>query len=182
MTAAARPEAPTQVELARAGDPAARRALVEELGPLVLGMCRRATADPDDAFQGVCERIFHALPRFDPHGSAKLSTWVATIAHRHLIDLSRRGRTRAQVLTLPRTAPPGPETELLHKDEAAQLDRAIGSLPPCTFGASIRSVASRRQRQHPPGRQDPSGDSCVGGVPRCRPSRKSCPAGPRLGA
>ena len=57
-------------------DPTDRRSLVEQLDPLVQSLCRRLAADPEDAAQGVWERVFGSISRFDPDGSAKLSTWV----------------------------------------------------------------------------------------------------------
>jgi RNA polymerase sigma-70 factor, ECF subfamily len=53
---------------------AARRSIVEEL--------------TQEAFM----RAFRSLPRFDPHGPAKLSTWLLTIATRTAIDELRRPR------------------------------------------------------------------------------------------
>lgn len=120
-----------EVAEACGGDPHARRAVVERLGPMVLGLCRRLADDPEDAFQGVWERVFRALPRFEPQGSARLSTWVMTITHRHLLDLGRRRRRRGIVLPLPSTLQADGDTEaaLLQRDDAARLDRALDQLP-----------------------------------------------------
>lgn len=119
------------VERAVRGDPAAREALVRGLGPLVLGLCRRLSPDPDDAFQAVWERVFRSLPRFDPAGPAKLSTWVATIAHRSLIDARRTRSRKGQVVPFS-SAPasdPSPEAQIHTAERKQALERALGTLP-----------------------------------------------------
>jgi RNA polymerase sigma-70 factor (ECF subfamily) len=87
---------PSDAILARAitGDPAARRAFVELLTPLVWSICRRMDPDPEDACQEIWEKVLRALPRFDPIGPASVKTWVARITHRHLVDRHRRRKVR----------------------------------------------------------------------------------------
>lgn len=54
------------------------------------------TDDPEDAYQEVWERVFRALPAFDREGSP-VGAWIATIAHRHLVDRWRRRQVRSEV-------------------------------------------------------------------------------------
>jgi RNA polymerase sigma-70 factor (ECF subfamily) len=107
------------------GDPVARRALVDRLGPLVWSLCRRLDPDPEDATQEVWEKVLRALPGFDPAGTASLSTWVATIAHRHLVDRHRRRVTRGVAVDPDEAAPPAAAP----RPEQARLESALGRLP-----------------------------------------------------
>ena len=63
-------------------------------GGLVWSLCARLSDEPEDAWQETWERVTRALPGWDPAGPARLSTWIATIAHRVLIDQHRRRRSR----------------------------------------------------------------------------------------
>ncbi len=114
-----------------AGDRAAREAIVRALGPLVLGLCRRLAPHPDDAFQRVWERVFRALHRFDPNGPAKLSTWVATIAHRELVDQRRRRTRQGHVVQLHDAPSPAAsvEADLVSHEQSTALQKAIDALP-----------------------------------------------------
>lgn len=89
-----------EVTLARAqrGDLRAKRALVERYQrPVVALVSRllRGQADPglvEDIAQETFLRVFRALPKFDRHGPARLSTWILTIASHRAIDELRRRR------------------------------------------------------------------------------------------
>jgi RNA polymerase sigma-70 factor (ECF subfamily) len=142
------------VERAAAGDLRARRALVEGYGPLVYSLCRRLDPSPDDAYQEIWEKAFRALGRFDPGGSARFSTWLTTLAHRHLIDRHRRRRTRGEVLSLEGLASeqPGAEAALSRRQREVQLERALQRLPiaqrrvvvlPHINGLSLETIASQ---------------------------------------
>lgn len=117
---------PSDAILSRAitGDPAARRAFVELLTPLVWSICRRMDPDPEDACQEIWEKVLRALPGFDPAGPASVSTWVATIANRHLVDRHRR-RTVRGVQVQPEELGTGGT----HRPEVARLERALADLP-----------------------------------------------------
>ncbi len=85
-----------QLTLERAckrGDRRALEAVLERHGPQVHRLVARMLAGrPDqveDVVQDVLVKVIGALPRFDPHGPAKLSTWILTIATRTCIDLLR---------------------------------------------------------------------------------------------
>lgn len=88
------------IALAASGDPDARALLVRVHGPLVWSLCRRLGPEPQDAYQEIWEKVFGALCRFDPEGSASVRTWIATIAHRHLVDRHRRRTVRGEVVEL----------------------------------------------------------------------------------
>lgn len=96
------PRAPEldEVTLARAqrGDLRAKRALVDRYQrPVVALLSRllRGQTDPalvEDIAQETFLRVFRALPTFDRHGPARLSTWILTIASHRAIDELRRRR------------------------------------------------------------------------------------------
>lgn len=124
---------PVEPDLAAAcrGDPAARAALVARHGALVWGLCRRLTPDPEDAFQEIWARALDALPRFDPAGPARFSTWLVTLTHRHLIDRHRRRKVRGEVLPLGEIAAPlpSPEAALDSRRREQRLEAALAHLP-----------------------------------------------------
>jgi len=119
------------VRRAARGEARARRALVERHGPMLYGICRRLAPDPEDCYQAIWEKIFRGLARFDPAGSAKLSTWMATIAHRHLIDRHRRRSVRGVVLPLDELSTDAPSAEALvgAREEHQRLEVALRRLP-----------------------------------------------------
>lgn len=77
---------------ARRGEDAACRLLVERYEARVFAllgrMCGRIRAE--DLAQETFLRVFRALPRFELGGTAKLSSWILTIATRLAIDELRR--------------------------------------------------------------------------------------------
>ena len=89
-----------EVTLARAqrGDLRAKRALVERSQRPVAALVSRllrGQSDPglvEDIAQETFLRVFRALPTFDRHGPARLSTWILTIASHRAIDELRRRR------------------------------------------------------------------------------------------
>lgn len=117
---------PPDAIVARAieGDPEARRSFVERLAPLVWSICRRMDPDPEDACQEIWEKVLRALPGFDPGGTASVSTWVATIANRHLVDRHRRRAVRG-VQVPPEDLGVGGT----HRPEVARLEGALAALP-----------------------------------------------------
>jgi RNA polymerase sigma-70 factor, ECF subfamily len=120
----------TTIERAIAGDRDARADLVLRYGPLVYSICRRLAPDPDDCYQEIWEKVFGAIGRFDPGGPATLSTWIATIAQRHLIDRHRRKKVRGIVLPLheitDETA--GPYQLASESERRVRLEKALGKL------------------------------------------------------
>ncbi|MFT4627581.1 MAG: RNA polymerase sigma-70 factor (ECF subfamily) [Myxococcota bacterium] len=127
------PPAASTDELARAasGDPSARTALVRAHGPLVWALCRRLAREPDDAYQAIWEKVFRALPRFDPGGPASLRTWIAVVARRHLTDRHRRNAVRGEVVSIEALPPVEPvaEAHAALRQRQARLELALQRLP-----------------------------------------------------
>lgn len=128
---------------ARRGDPGARRELVLVYQDRVFHLLRRMLEPSglgswiEDLAQEVFLRAFAALDRFDPAGSAQLSTWLLTIATRRAIDLLRT-RSRRAVVSFEGAA----EALACGTNEASSLTtlavvRAVGELSPTLRGAFI---------------------------------------------
>lgn len=113
------------------GDAEARAALVARHGGLIWSLCARLAADPEDAWQEIWEKALRALPRFDPAGPARFSTWLATLAHRHLVDRHRRRRTRGEAVSVEQLAALGadPEQATAEGERSARLEAALARLP-----------------------------------------------------
>lgn len=79
-----------------AGDQTALADAYDQYGSFVFGLARRVTADPRAA-EDVTQEVFLALwerpDAYDP-GRASMRTWLATIAHRHAVDVVRREEAR----------------------------------------------------------------------------------------
>lgn len=108
-----------------AGDPLALRALLQHHGPLVWSICRRLAVDPEDSYQAIWEKAMRALPRFDPEGPASVGTWIASIAHRHLVDEHRRRMVRGVPAPVDDLVAPTSEED----PRLRRLDGALGALP-----------------------------------------------------
>lgn len=119
------------VPRAVSGEPAAVAALLERYGALVWGLCVASADDPDDCYQEIWEKALRALPRFDPSGPARLSTWLHRVAHHHLIDRHRRRTTRSVVEPLDAEPPIAPvvEEHLSRHQRARRLRTALARLP-----------------------------------------------------
>ncbi len=119
---------------ARSGDRTAIRALVRCYQGRVFRLaCRAAGNDAaEDVTQEAFIRVLRSLPRFDPKGAAKLSTWVLGIAARTAIDHHRRRRTRTNHLTaLPEPLDPEqPDVSLARAEIGARVAAAVGTLRP----------------------------------------------------
>lgn len=126
---AVRPEPDDRAPRAARGDESARASIVAELGPRVWGLCRRLSSEPEDAYQDVWGKVFAALHRFDPSGPATLSTWVVTIAHRHLVDLHRRRQVRGEVVELGELPAPSAGDAVEQAQRVERLELALGRLP-----------------------------------------------------
>jgi RNA polymerase sigma-70 factor (ECF subfamily) len=127
-----------EVTLARArrGDPSALSALVRHyqdpvhalVGRLLLG---RAAGGRDDAAQEAFIRICRGLPRFDPAGPARLSTWILTVATRTCLNVLRDGR-RAEALA-PAAAGDvsagDPEQAAAERERRRRVETAMAALP-----------------------------------------------------
>jgi RNA polymerase sigma-70 factor, ECF subfamily len=85
----------------------------------------------EDLAQEVFVRAYPALARFDVRGSAKLSTWLLTIAHRVGVDARRRMPPASEELEPERHPSPRPTPEQLlgqHELRAA-IAHAVAQLP-----------------------------------------------------
>lgn len=140
--------APTPRELdprllagAQKNDAGAQRALVLMYQTRVLTLCTRMLGDrarAEDAAQECFLKALSALGRFDPSGTARLSTWILTIAARTCLDELRRNR-RVHV-SLDALDPHGPLANELAIDDMAEpaaleralrkrVEKAVGELP-----------------------------------------------------
>lgn len=134
------PEELDELTLARArrGDEAACRALVLRYQRPVFALLGRLCArrDPslvEDLAQETFLRAFRALPGWDPSGSARLSTWVLTIATRLALDELRRHRPDAAPLEEAGrrvAAPEATDARATGRDVAAAIQRALETLSP----------------------------------------------------
>jgi RNA polymerase sigma factor (sigma-70 family) len=111
-------------------EPAAFAVLVERLGPMVLGVCRRLTLQPhdaEDAFQATFLVLLRKARSIQPR--ARVGCWLYGVAcrtAREVRRLAQRRRTRErQVETLPERAV-SPESM---NEMAPWLDRELERLP-----------------------------------------------------
>jgi len=113
------------------GDARARRALVDRHGPMLYSICRRLSPEPEDCYQEIWEKVFRGLHRFDPSGPARLSSWLATIAHRHLIDRHRRRQVRGEAIPLGELSADTPQADTLMaaRENHQRLEAALRRLP-----------------------------------------------------
>ena len=124
-----------EVTLKRAqlGESAACTALVrryqERVGALVSRMLTPSGrgAAIEDVAQETFLRVFRALPDWDPRGSARLSTWILTVATRAAIDELRRRPSITAPIDADSSAP-APPVEL--RSLARAIERALGELVP----------------------------------------------------
>jgi RNA polymerase sigma-70 factor, ECF subfamily len=120
---------PQLLARARAGEPAAFRALYEHHADAVFGfLCRllRDEAAAEDALQDVFMRVLGAIGRFDPGGRARLRTWIFVIARRVALNALARTRGAQQAAAAgapPASGQPRPELRLA-------IDRAVATLAP----------------------------------------------------
>lgn len=77
---------------AQAGDTYAQGVFLREMGPHIAGLVRRLgnRAELDDQLQELFEHLLKVLPKFEPNGTAKLSTWVFSVSHRWLLMQKRK--------------------------------------------------------------------------------------------
>jgi RNA polymerase sigma-70 factor (ECF subfamily) len=121
---------------ARRGDSSALSALVRHyqrpvyalVARLLVG--RRAEA-LDDVAQEAFIRVCRGLPRFAPEGTARLSTWILTVATRTCLNVLRDGR-RAEALTpmgAPDVCSDDPEQTALERERRRRVEAAMAALP-----------------------------------------------------
>ncbi len=124
---------PPNWERLKRQDPLAFRAFVLEYERAVFALISRITgrgAHVDDLAQETFLRAFQALPRFDPEGTARLSTWLLTIATRLSIDALRKRRLpptdRGDEAPHPSRSPEG---EALRRELGRAIETAAAKLP-----------------------------------------------------
>src|SRR6476646_3922011 len=84
---------------AQQGERLALDALVERYHPMIHALvwrmaCARGDSHVADLVQDALVRVLQGLPRFDPAGPARLSTWILTIATRVVLNDRRRADPR----------------------------------------------------------------------------------------
>lgn len=130
------------LEAAKAGNPAACRALVRRHQRRVLGTIRAIVGPAgrggmaEDLAQETFLRAFRALPRFEGDGPAKLSTWLGTIATRVALNELRRRRPPTTELDTVVDALPS-VTVSGQTPIASAIERAIVGLSPTYRGAFV---------------------------------------------
>ena len=100
------------------GNPVAIQAFVQHHQRLVFAFLARllgTDAAVEDLAQEVFVRALRALPRFDIHGPARVSTWLLTIASRLALDEKRRAPRVSMTLELYDTAPGSGESPEAHR-------------------------------------------------------------------
>ncbi len=132
---AALPSAELLARYAKKNDPEAFAGLVQQFGPLVLGVCRRvlgSAADADDAFQAV----FLALAR--QAGSFRDARALPAWLHRVALRVARKAPARRAAESLRGLTPPGspepvdpndPFAGVAWKDLRRVLDEELDALP-----------------------------------------------------
>lgn len=129
---------PVVLRAAQVGDRHAQRMLVVLHQDRVFRLLRRVVAPSglgdaviEDLAQDTFVRVFDALPRFDPHGAARLSTWILTFATRLAIDALREGARN--IVTLDADATADDRSRLGDVEDGwrgAALQRAMAKLAP----------------------------------------------------
>lgn len=127
---------PATLHRARQGDRDALRALIVRYQDLVWSSAARVlgprSPELPDVAQDAMLKVVRALPDFDPAGSARLGTWIATITLRTALDVARRRRVVVPLEALADTPLDAPlADELLDRADAhARLARAVHALAP----------------------------------------------------
>jgi RNA polymerase sigma-70 factor (ECF subfamily) len=121
------------IEACRRGDPVALRQFVTTYQRPVFAFLSRALGagtHVEDLAQEVFLRAYRALPRFEPDGPARLSTWLLTIARSVAMDARKRRRLRVVPLREGREVSDAstPETERRRREIARAFERAAAQL------------------------------------------------------
>jgi RNA polymerase sigma-70 factor (ECF subfamily) len=118
---------------ARAGDDAALTALVDRYQRRVYALIGRMLVgrgqQVEDLAQEVFIKVLLGLPRFDPRGPAKLSSWILTVATRACLDVLKAKRPLAEELPESLTAASDPEGETAQRQLGRRVEAAMARLP-----------------------------------------------------
>jgi len=121
------------IEACRRGDSVALKRFVVTYQRQVFAFLSRSLGGGthiEDLAQEVFLRAYRALPRFEPSGPARLSTWLLTIARSVILDARKRRRLRVVPLqdSMEATDPNTPETERRRREIARAFERAAAQL------------------------------------------------------
>jgi RNA polymerase sigma-70 factor (ECF subfamily) len=116
-----------------AGDRAAAQALVERYQARVFALVsrmvgRRGRATVEDVAQETFLQVLRQLRGFDPTGSARLSTWILTIAARRSIDELRRKRPTMEIVDVAGAA--RADERVKQREIVAAIEAALADLSP----------------------------------------------------
>jgi RNA polymerase sigma-70 factor (ECF subfamily) len=117
------------------GDNAAAAALIDRLGPKLMGFTMRMTAGDRAAAEDIVQEAFLRLwaraDQWDAGGSASLSTWLGRVAANLAIDRSRKLKRDAPIEDIAEPADPTPsvETQLQTAARYDALRTALADLP-----------------------------------------------------
>lgn len=120
------------LERARAGDPLAFRAFVVRYERPVFALLSRLLGrgrEVEDLAQETFLRAFRALPRFDPAGPARPSTWLLTIATRLALDAKKKKQPAPTLVEL-ESESISPERSATQAELRSAIARAVDDLPP----------------------------------------------------
>jgi RNA polymerase sigma-70 factor (ECF subfamily) len=122
------------VQRARRGDRAAQEIFLRRYVRPLHAFLRRSglSHEADDATQELLAKLIRVLPQFDPNGTASLTTWVFTVAHRWLIDEKRKRHLSVAPLDEAlqvADAQPRPDEQLASRQLRSELERAVSQLP-----------------------------------------------------
>jgi RNA polymerase sigma factor (sigma-70 family) len=122
---------------ARRGDSSALSALVRHYQRPVYALVARlltarGAAARDDVTQEAFIRVCRGLPRFDPGGQARLSTWILTVTTRTCLNAirdRRRAENREAVPPPPAVTPDDPERCAADRELGRRVEAAMAALP-----------------------------------------------------
>lgn len=122
---------------AQRGDAEALTALIETYGARVHALvCRMmvgkgSLALVEDLCQDALVKVVRGLAGYDPGGTARLSSWILTIATRVCIDQLRREQRRPEAELSEQELPmegPSPESAAYRRELARRVQRAMAAL------------------------------------------------------
>ena len=118
----------------RAGDPQAMERLLEEYGPMMAYVVRGILSDPhevEDCLARIHARLWEKAAAYDGE-RAGLATWLTAVcrnaAYDRLRALERQTRHGGELSPQIPDPAPGPEEEVLLRERAKELERALNTL------------------------------------------------------
>ncbi len=123
------PDSATILQRIAQGDSAAVAACLDEYGGMVWGLAKRYLSpvggDTEDAVQEIFVEVWQNAPRFNPLKGSE-AAFIATIAHRRLIDRRRRHSSRATIALV--ATPQSLDGMPAPREDAAAIDAAFANL------------------------------------------------------